>query len=312
MKLRSYLLAFVASLPLGVIIAILSAGEAGAADTRRYASNKTVYADGRVRELAAISVTAVQGDKYYINARMQNEDATARMLAELRLRCTSSSVDLYTTENMSSGQDLLVLRGRYIFRAPANDTYACRLQVRSQIPGGHNDPNAKFLVRGSGTFIAVSVRQPPWVKHRYQDTAKLIRTNRAKDVAAMSFAAPSDITDFSATADVEMTNCYNDGRLCDTSPRNSKSAVVGSRLMVMQRAVGGGFCRTTRWPSSGLDRTTITRDEHHEKNYHRVSGVRVSSDPSCTRDFRIKVYTKVLSGNDVMIEAKPYSNVFVR
>jgi hypothetical protein len=311
MSLASLLLAFAASLPLGFIIAMMSAGEAVAADTKRYASNTTVYADGRVRELAAISVTAAQGDKYYINARMQNENATARMLAELRLRCTSGSPELYTTQNMIKGQDRLVLRGRYIFVAPAAGTYDCRLEVRSLIPGGSFSSSAKFLVRGSGTFIAVSGRQPSWVKHRYQDTAKLIRTSTAKDVTTMGFAAPSDITGFSATADVEMTNCYNTARLCDTTP-NSKSAVVGSQILVKQRAVGGGFCRTTRWPSSGLDRMTITREQHHKKNYHRVNDVRVSDDLTCTRDFFIKVYAKVLSGNDVMIEAKPYSNVFVR
>jgi hypothetical protein len=37
------------------------------------------------------------------------------MLAELRLRCRLSSPELYTTQNMYRGQDLLVLRGRYIF-----------------------------------------------------------------------------------------------------------------------------------------------------------------------------------------------------
>jgi hypothetical protein len=136
MKLRGYLLAFIASLPLGFVVAIMSAGEAAAADTRQYASNTTVYADGRVRGLAAVSVTAAQGDKYYINARMQNEDATARMLAELRLRCQLSSRELFTTQNMYRGQDLLVLRGRYIFEAPTSGRYDCRLEVRLLLPGG--------------------------------------------------------------------------------------------------------------------------------------------------------------------------------
>lgn len=142
------------------------------------------------------------------------------------------------------------------------------------IPGGGSNPDATFRVRGSGTYIAVSGRQPAWVKHSYQRTEQFIKRGTAKDTATMSFTAPSNVTTFSATADVEMTNCYNAGRLCETTPTNAKDSVVGSRIVVMQRAV--------------------------------------SNAPTCTRDFRIKVRASVVSGNDVMIEADRYTNVFVK
>lgn len=69
--------------------------------------------------MAAVSVTAAQGEKYYVNARMQIENATARMLGELALRCASDAPELYSmgrTQNTYKGQALLVLRGRYISR----------------------------------------------------------------------------------------------------------------------------------------------------------------------------------------------------
>jgi len=86
--------------------------------------------------------------------------------------------------------------------------------------------------------------------------------------------------------------------------------VVGSRLQVMQRATGGGYCNVTSWPASGLDRTDVSWGVHHKKNYHRVA-VTVSNASGCTRSFRIKTYVRWLAGNDMMIERWPYSNVYV-
>jgi hypothetical protein len=180
------------------------------------------------------------------------------------------------------------------------------------IHGEQSDPPARYTVDGANTYISVSGKQPSWVQHKYQDNQRLIRTGGARDILIMSFTAPSSITKFSATADVEVTNCYNGGYLCDTNPINRLSSSIGTRLLVMQKDNSGGYCRITRWPESGLKKMTITWLQHHRKSYHRVNDVPISNNSTCTRDFRIKIYTRVLSGNDLMIEAKPYSNAFVK
>jgi hypothetical protein len=180
------------------------------------------------------------------------------------------------------------------------------------IHGTQSSPPAQYTVDGANTYLSVSGKQPSWVKGKYQDKQRLIRSGGAKDLVVMNFTAPDNVSMFSATADVEMTDCYNCGQLCDTVPSNRLRSVVGTRLQVHQFDRSGGCCKITRWPESGYKRTTITWAEHHKKAYHRVGNVPVSNSANCTRNFRIKVYTKVLSGNDLMIEMKPYSNAFVR
>jgi hypothetical protein len=293
------------------VLVIPASAQAGT----QYARDTVVVANGDFYGLASVTIEANAGDKFYVNSRMQTKAArqspTHHMLVLLALGC-DGGVDLLTTQNIDYGQKVLRHTGRYIFQAPRDGVFECRLRARGMIHGQQSSPPAQYTVDGANTFISVSGTQPTWVKHRYQDRQRLIRTGGSRDLLAMSFTAPNDVSRFSATADIEMTNCYNGGYLCDTVPSNRLSSVVETRLFVMQRSVNGGYCRITRWPASGLKRTTITREQHHKKSYHRVTDVPVSTASNCTRNFQVKVYTRVRSGNDLLIESKPYTNAFVK
>ena len=292
------------------------ASPASAQTGKEYAEDTVVATDGTIHPLASVEIEADAGDEFYVVARLQTKSATQsrthRMLVALLLGCSNGAVDLRSTQNIDYGQDVLAHQARYIFEAPQDGVYECKLQSRGLVHGAQSDPPARFTVDGASTYISVSGKQPSWVRHAYQESQRLIRTGRAQDLMPLSFTPPAGVSRFSATADIEMTDCYNAGYVCDTVPSNRMSSVVGTRLLVMQKARDGGYCRVNRWPASGLRRTTITWAQHHKKSYHRIADVPVSRAARCTRDFRIKVYTKVLSGNDLMIEARPYTNAFVK
>jgi hypothetical protein len=280
-----------------------------AADTT-HANDQLIHADHTLHTLATVTVNAERGQRLHVTGRLQAHDAQARMLSEIRLRCTSdSSGDLWTTQNMSRGQARAVLTARYLFTAPSSGSYDCELLARSFIPGGGGNRDAAFRVEGDGTYLRVDP-VAAWARHRFQASERLVTPRRAYDVTVMDFTAPAGVDRFTATADVELTNCYGPARICNTDPVNGNRSVVGSRLQVMQRAANGGYCRVTSWPASGLDRTSVSWGVHHKKNYHRVQ-VNVSEEARCTRSFRVKTYVRWLAGNDMMVERAPYSNVYV-
>lgn len=299
-----------------MVLLVAVALPVSAQTVRKYAEDTVVATDGTFHPLASVRIEANEGDEFSVYAHLRTKSArqgrTHRMLVALLMGCADGQVELRSTQNIDYGHDVLAHQGRYIFEAPHDGVFECKLQARGLVHGEQSNPPARFTVDGAGTYISVSGRQPSWVQHTYQDGQRLIPTGGAADLVPMSFTAPAGVSRFTATADIEMTDCYNAGYLCDTIPSNRNSSVVETRLLAMQRARDGGYCRINRWPASGMKRTTITWAQHHKKAYHRMTGIPVSTRANCTRDFRIKVYTRVIAGNDLMIEARPYTNGFVR
>jgi hypothetical protein len=300
---------------LALMMILVVASPASAQTGRHHAGDVVVATNGAFHPLASVQIHANKGDKFYVMARLQTRSARQepahRMLVALLLGCADDTVEVRSTQNIDYRKQVLVHKGRYIFEAPHDGVFDCRLHARGLVHGQQSNPPAHFAIDGANTYIAVSGRQPSWAKHNYQGSQRLIRTGTAKDIATMSFTAPNDVAGFSATADLEVTDCYNSGHVCDTFPSNRLSSSVGTRLLVMERDRSGGYCKITRWPASGFKRSVITWAQHHKKIYHRVADVPVSNNAECTRDFRIKVLTKVMSGNDLMIEKKPYTNAYV-
>jgi len=305
-----------AHIAVALMLVLASAAPASAQTGQQHATDTVVATNGAFHPLASVQIDANKGDRFYVMARLQTRSArqapSHRMLVALLLGCADDTVEVRSTQNIDYGQQVLVHRGRYVFVAPRDGVFECRLQSRGLVHGAQSNPPAQFTIDGANTYIAVSGRQPAWATNRYQGSQRLIRTGRARDISAMAFTAPAGVTRFTATGDVEVTDCYNSGHVCDTVPSNRMSSVVGTRLLVMQRDGNGGYCRITRQPSSGFNRSVVTWAQHHKKIYHRLVDVPVSNSANCTRDFRIKVLTKVLSGNDLMIERKPYTNTFVQ
>jgi len=153
------------------VLLTLAPGLPAAADIA-HARDQLIHADHTLHTLATVSVDAQQGQTFHVTGRLQAHDAPARMLAEIRLRCTrDTSGDLWTTQNMYRGQERAVLTARYLFTAPSAGGYDCALLARSLIPGNNSDPNAAFRVEGDGTYLRVDP-VAAWARHRFQDSER--------------------------------------------------------------------------------------------------------------------------------------------
>jgi hypothetical protein len=248
-------------------------------------------------------VDVAGGEAVHIQARLDATDADTRMLVEQRVVCGDNGV--WTTQNTSASRASAVVHTRRTFVGPG----ACDVVVRSLIPGSAQPHDATFQ---ASSQVNVS-SAPLWTRGWVINDSALINPGRQRDVLQTIYTAVEDR--FTVTADVQFTNCYDLLRLCDTNPRNRLSSTVGSRLHVMQIAEGGGYCKVTQWPATGLDKIKVTWDQHHNKNYHRVQ-VDMSDAASCTDRFRIKVFVRHLAGNPMMVEGSygtsgPYSNGYV-
>jgi hypothetical protein len=277
-------------------LAILAAAAPAAADTIRIPADPT-----RLHVINQVDVA--DGEAAHIQARLEATDADARMLVEQRVVCSDNGV--WSTQNTSSTRASAVVHTRRTYIGPGT----CDVVVRSLIPGSAQPHNATF----EATSTVTSTPAPLWTHDWTMGDSKVINPRGQADVLQTTYTADED--QFTVTADVQLTNCYDLLRECDTNPANRRSSTVGSRLQVMQIAAGGGYCRVTQWPATGFDKITVTWDQHHNKNYHRVPVV-VSEAAGCTERFRIKVFVRHLSGNPMMVEgsygtAGPYSNGYL-
>jgi hypothetical protein len=241
-----------------------------------------------------------------VHARLETTDATRRLLVELRVQCDSGQ-SVWTTQNMGAGQGRTVLNARALLDADSQ----CQLQVRALMPGfPGGDPDASFAVASA----QLTATRGGYASRR--QSTQVLPVGGAVDTLKLSWTAPDDVQNFRVTADAQLTNCYGPARDCTTEPVNTGDSVVDTRLIVSQRAENGAYCAVTHWPAQGMDRTTVTWTEHHQKNYHRVP-VHVSDDPGCTRSFLIKVHARHVHGNEALIEGPStgidgyYSTLFV-
>jgi hypothetical protein len=107
---------------------------ASAQTGKEYAEDTVVATDGTIHPLASVEIEADAGDEFYVVARLQTKSATQsrthRMLVALLLGCSNGAVDLRSTQNIDYGQDVLAHQARYIFEAPQDGVYECKLQSR--------------------------------------------------------------------------------------------------------------------------------------------------------------------------------------
>jgi hypothetical protein len=141
---------------------------------------------------------------------------------------------------------------------------------------------------------------------------------QAYDAAVLNWTAPADVSTIAVSGDAYLTTCTAVGgswdplrdpvvdpvtkqHLCARTDVNKAGTTAITRLVVGQRnAAGTGYCRLIHFPSASGRRTLITRDVHHVVLFQ--SGmVTISTAPDCSRDFRIKVYVKHVSGAKLIV-----------
>jgi hypothetical protein len=302
----------------------LAPGHASADYLYDFAAPTWIPADVMLRTLASVRFWRNAGAKLFIDSRLEIDSPTTRLLVGGAIACSpgydnfnaTPVFQVWRTQNVENipENDSVVLRARGLFQAPATGWYTCWLSIKNGIPGvgACSDPGCGYQAVSPGTWIS-ALDVAGWAAQSYQGSKVLMEPGHAYDVAVLNFTAPANVSSFRATSDLEMTNCYDPSPLniCDGPYDPSGPSSVQTRLQVMQKAVGGGYCQITNYPASGYLLTTISWSEHHKPAYHSVIA-NVSTASECTRDFRIKVYVRGVTGNDVHLEKKPYTLTWVR
>jgi hypothetical protein len=301
----------------------LAPGHASADYLYDVAAATWIPADMIPRTLASVRFWRNAGAKLFIDSRLEIDSPNARQLVGGELRCSQKNfsfedkpvLQVYRTQNVDDipENDEVVLRARGLLQVPATGWYTCWLTIKNSPKETVNTPPYGYRVVSPGTWIS-ALDVASWAAQSYQGGKVAMEPGHAYDVAVLNFTAPADVSFFRATSDLELTNCYRESSyapMCDGPYVPYGSASVQTRLQVMQKAVGGGYCQITNYPASGYLLTTISWSEHHKPAYHSVIA-NVSTASGCTRDFRIKVYVTGVTGHDVQLEDKPYTLTWVR
>jgi hypothetical protein len=137
----------------------------------------------------------------------------------------------------------------------------------------------------------------------------VLRNGHAIDAAALNWTAPAGVTSFSTVGDVKLTACTAEGGstdpvtgvvLCD-GLKNTAGSDIYTVFQVMQRKISdpSSYCKITAFPSGGRN-VHISSDVHHQMLY-AGGAVSVSTGADCSRNFRIRIYVKSVSGSAVVV-----------
>lgn len=225
------------------------------------------------------------------------------------------------TENGS----YVVMIPRFVYTAKEAGAHTCKLTAQSLRPRPSGSTGDQWVVidssatsaTGGASYLEVTAPLSPGSGVGWNPVAPWTVVGNgttAVDVAAWSpeFALPLTETQFSLAGDVGLTSCTAEGgsddphvepngtpeaNLCDGIADPGRTSMVKVSVQALQRAVGGGFCATT----SQSKTVAISTDLHHTTAY-LGSLVTASTDSSCERTFRLKIYVKHLSGPPVVVE----------
>lgn len=255
------------------------------------------------------SIAARKGQKFYLQARLATTSNVARgPMIGARIVCLATGGgggSPYTTRN-HAGRDggIRTVSIRWIFRAPADNTYRC--EVRGRADTSINPEVAALTVQSSSFLRARSVstssRQWAVAKDACVGQQRIPAHPQCGSVREKVTVLDRTIRPgrtFAAGADVELTREYGN--------YPGGTARVRTTLTVVQLRADGRQCASPRRTST--DRA-IDSNLHHVKVHLTVPNVIRSGAAGCTDRFRARVHVRLLSGNPVLIHNKVYSNAF--
>lgn len=263
--------------------------------------------------------TTQPGEKRRIRARLEvvmpSSASDVMLVARHAIRCgvvdNPEYEQLYGVRNVLRGTTM-VQTPRYTFTAGAPGEYRCWLWIGSgrPRPSGTRTSSNTFRV-GWGSYLHATVPVDPASAQSFTpgEPSHLLLRGEASDENAFTWTAPPSTSTFSASGDAYLTTCTSvtgstdpvtGKRLCDGYTKTYGSK-VNTRLIVGQLASdGSGYCALSYYPSQQGRQTYITKDIHHAVVYNSGS-VPVRTNASCSRNFRIKVFVKVVDGAAVMV-----------
>lgn len=254
----------------------------------------------------------IRGKLEVIMPRSASDDV---LVARHAVRCGPVGVQeyeqLYGVQNVLRGTTML-LKPRYTFTAGPPGEYRCWMWVGSgrPRPSGKQTSSNVFRVGWKSSIHATIPMHPGTGQSFDPDVpSTLLHKGQASDEAVLNWTAPDGVAKFSASGDAYLTTCTSVSgstdpvtgkRLCEGIANLWGSTVITKLVVGQLRADGGGYCALSHFPSKSGRRSPINRDLHHLLVYNS-GAVTVSTNPLCSRNFRIKVYVKVHSGSAVIV-----------
>lgn len=317
-----------------VLAPSLAPGPSGAALTVELGRDVKIPPDGHFHRLTELKVFLPAGDSYYLSGRVALRSTTNySMLAKVRILCREpegapslSRGYIWTTRN-HLGRDStkrLVLRARHLITATASGEYTCELSTRSYRLAG----DKPYLVALAGYTYLTGGDEPEqgakrWaleddygeVRHVLDPNGILVGPDpgrRIEHLLRKRWEAHPLAEEMKAVGDLEVTVCYYHTASCPSYAWGRradrwKGSVVKTRLSATQLDEDGLPCAAvTRDPPSDYRRTFVSSGAHHQKIHHTLIAP-VSRDPSCTRQFLIRIVAHWGGPNPVRVEPRPYT-----
>jgi hypothetical protein len=274
------------------------AGPAGAAAAASYDVPARAVAGALVGPSVTVATRGFPAGARFVAATVSARHAPgssgrATMLS-VTLTCGAESVQA-TTNVVGTA----VLTPRRVMR----DATGCTVVARSAV----DHATAGDALRVTATLGATSIAGGV-VGYTPEGFPTLLRPGQRRDVTPVTYEVPAGTRSIAVAGDVKVTTCTSVGGSRENgSPYLCAAARVkraGTRLRVslvaQQKSTRGGYCAVKTVATHTVH---VGRTVHHAMIGQRGSFV-LSTARGCARAVRVKIYTQVLSGADVVIHRR--------
>jgi hypothetical protein len=278
--------------------AVLPASAAAAGSS----ATVTVPALGVDGGLIGPAITVAEGS-FPAGTRMVVARVSARRAATSTGRPTMLSVKLVCGNEAVQATTNIVSAAVLTPRRLMQDPSDCRVIANSA---------TYQAVPGDGLTVSTQLTSQPvaWsaVGYRPDDWPSLIRTGQRYDAVPVTAAVPTTISKLQITGDIKVTTCTSVGGsrengspyLCNKGRLNPKGSTVAVSLVVTQKRTDGSVC---------IQRTLSTRTVHVDFTAHHAMITQqgsyvLSRAAGCSRQVKVKLYTKAVSGADVVVHRR--------
>lgn len=263
--------------------------------------------------------TTSSGEKRRLRAKLevsQPSTTSDRLLVTRQaIRCSAVGNEdnfdqVYGVQNTLRGTTM-TLTPRFTFTAGAPGNYHCWLWVNSgrPLPSSQRIESNVFKV-GSPSYLEVTaaIHKGSGQSFEPRTASKLLLPGQSSQEQVLTWTSPTTST-FSISGDAYLTTCSVAGgstdpitkkRLCE-GHENPAGSTVRTKVIVRQLLDdGAGICKTSYFPDSTGREMFISKSVHHRLVYLGGS-VTLRTGWRCSRNFKISLSVKVVSGAAVMV-----------
>jgi hypothetical protein len=231
---------------------------------------------------------------------------------------TATDNRIFGVQNVLRGGSIR-MNPRYIFTAAEPGDYHCWMGISTGRPRPTSTNQTSNILRVDwGSYLEATTAIHPSSAQGFapKEPSPVVSGGKSYDAALLNWTAPADVSTIAVSGDAYLTTCTSIPGSLDPfldpvidpitglhlcTEINKAGTIVNTRLVVGQRNTAGtGYYQLTYFPSASGRQTLITKDVHHVVLFQSGS-VTISTAPDCSRDFKIKVLVKHVSGADLIV-----------